>query len=312
MSYASIFFTLFTGLIVLSGLFIVKQQSSAIVERFGRFLVVRRPGLHIKIPLVDRIAGRLSLRILQLDVIVETKTKDDVFVKLKVSVQYKVIEDKVYDAFYKLDYPQDQITSYVFDVVRAEVPKMILDDVFEKKDEIANAVKSELNDAMSNYGYDIIKALVTDIDPDAEVKTAMNKINAAERQKVAAQYEGDAARILIVEKAKAEAESKRLQGQGIADQRREIARGLEESVDVLNNVGINSQEASALIVVTQHYDTLQSIGEETNSNLILLPNSPQAGSDMLNNMVASFTASNQIGEAMKKQNTKNKEEKNKD
>ena len=310
MSYTSIFFTLFTGLIVLSGLFIVKQQSSAIVERFGRFLVVRRPGLHIKIPLVDRIAGRLSLRILQLDVIVETKTKDDVFVKLKVSVQYKVIEDKVYDAFYKLDYPQDQITSYVFDVVRAEVPKMILDDVFEKKDEIANAVKSELNDAMSNYGYDIIKALVTDIDPDAEVKTAMNKINAAERQKVAAQYEGDAARILIVEKAKAEAESKRLQGQGIADQRREIARGLEESVDVLNNVGINSQEASALIVVTQHYDTLQSIGEETNSNLILLPNSPQAGSDMLNNMVASFTASNQIGEAMKQQNTKNKEEKN--
>jgi regulator of protease activity HflC (stomatin/prohibitin superfamily) len=270
----------------------------------GGFQSVRQSGLNIKIPLIDRIPGRISLRILQLDVIVETKTKDDVFVKLKVSVQYKVIEDKVYDAFYKLDYPQDQITSYVFDVVRAEVPKMILDDVFEKKDEIANAVKSELNDAMSNYGYDIIKALVTDIDPDAEVKTAMNKINAAERQKVAAQYEGDAARILIVEKAKAEAESKRLQGQGIADQRREIARGLEESVDVLNNVGINSQEASALIVVTQHYDTLQSIGEETNSNLILLPNSPQAGSDMLNNMVASFTASNQIGEAMKEQNNK--------
>ena len=306
----ALFLSLFFGLIILSGLFIVKQQSSAIVERFGRFLVVRKPGLHIKIPLVDKIAGRLSLRILQLDVIVETKTKDDVFVKLKVSVQYKVIEEKVYDAFYRLDFPQDQITSYVFDVVRAEVPKMILDDVFEKKDEIANAVKSELNDAMSNYGYDIIKALVTDIDPDAEVKTAMNKINAAERQKVAAQYEGDAARILIVEKAKAEAESKRLQGQGIADQRREIARGLEESVDVLNNVGINSQEASALIVVTQHYDTLQSIGEETNSNLILLPNSPQAGSDMLNNMVASFTASNQIGEAMKKQNTEKNKEKN--
>ncbi|MDG2371834.1 MAG: SPFH domain-containing protein [Flavobacteriaceae bacterium] len=302
MSIFSTILTVFLVLIILSGLFIVKQQSSAIVERFGRFLVVRHPGLHIKIPFIDRIAGRLSLRILQLDVIVETKTKDDVFVKLKVSVQYKVIEEKVYDAFYKLDFPQDQITSYVFDVVRAEVPKMILDDVFEKKDEIANAVKSELNDAMSSYGYDIIKALVTDIDPDAEVKTAMNKINAAERQKVAAQYEGDAARILIVEKAKAEAESKRLQGQGIADQRREIARGLEESVDVLNNVGINSQEASALIVVTQHYDTLQSIGEETNSNLILLPNSPQAGSDMLNNMVASFTASNQIGEAMKKHN----------
>jgi regulator of protease activity HflC (stomatin/prohibitin superfamily) len=294
-------------LLILSGLFVVKQQTSAIIERFGKFIAVRQPGLHIKIPLIDKISGRISLRVLQLDVIVETKTKDDVFVKLKVSVQYRVVPEKVYEAFYKLDFPQDQITSYVFDVVRAVVPKMKLDDVFEKKDEIAIAVKGELNDAMINYGYDIIKTLVTDIDPDSEVKTAMNRINAAERQKVAAQYEGDAARILIVEKAKAEAESKRLQGQGIADQRREIARGLEESVDVLNNVGINSQEASALIVVTQHYDTLQSIGEETNSNLILLPNSPQAGSDMLNNMVASFTASNQIGEAMKEQNQKKKD-----
>ena len=216
------------------------------------------------------------------------------------SVQYKVIKEKVYDAFYKLDYPHDQITSYVFDVVRAEVPKMKLDDVFERKNDIANAVKLELNEAMLNYGYDIIKTLVTDIDPDQQVKEAMNRINASEREKVAAQFEGDAQRILIVERAKAEAESKRLQGMGIADQRREIARGLEESVEVLNKVGINSQEASALIVVTQHYDTLQSIGSETNSNLILLPNSPQAGSEMLNNMVASFTASNQIGEAMKK------------
>ena len=296
-------------LIIFTGFFVVKQQSSAIVERFGKFLSIRQSGLHFKIPLVDRIAGRISLRILQLDVIVETKTKDDVFVKLKVSVQYKIIQEKVYEAFYKLDYPQDQITSYVFDVVRAVVPKMKLDDVFEKKNEIADAVKGELNDAMINYGYDIIKALVTDIDPDAEVKAAMNKINAAERKKVAAQYEGDAERILIVEKAKAEAQSKRLQGQGIADQRREIARGLEESVDVLNNVGINSQEASALIVVTQHYDTLQSIGGETNSNLILLPNSPQAGSEMLNNMVASFSASNQIGEAMKENNRKQRNKK---
>lgn len=307
MDFLTIFLILFSVLLILSGLFVVKQQTSAIIERFGKFIAVRQPGLHIKIPLIDKISGRISLRVLQLDVIVETKTKDDVFVKLKVSVQYRVIPEKVYEAFYKLDFPQDQITSYVFDVVRAVVPKMKLDDVFEKKDEIAIAVKGELNDAMINYGYDIIKALVTDIDPDSEVKTAMNRINAAERQKVAAQYEGDAARILIVEKAKAEAESKRLQGQGIADQRREIARGLEESVDVLNNVGINSQEASALIVVTQHYDTLQSIGEETNSNLILLPNSPQAGSDMLNNMVASFTASNQIGEAMKEQNQKKKD-----
>ena len=281
--------------------FIVRQQSAAVVERFGRFVSVRHSGLQIKIPIIDRVSGRVSLRVQQLDVVVETKTKDDVFVKIKVSVQYKVIKDKVFDAFYKLDFPQDQITSYVFDVVRAEVPKMILDDVFEKKDDVAIAVKSELNDSMLNYGFDIIKTLVTDIDPDAQVKDSMNRINASEREKVAAQFEGDAQRILIVERAKAEAESKRLQGQGIADQRREIARGLEDSVKVLNGVNINSQEASALIVVTQHYDTLQSVGSSSNSNLILMPNSPQAGSEMLNNMVASFTASNQIGEAMKKQ-----------
>ena len=280
--------------------FIVKQQSSAVIERFGKFTSIRSSGLQLKLPLIDRIAGRLSLKIQQLDVLVETKTKDDVFVKIKVSVQYLVVAERVYDAFYKLDLPQDQITSYVFDVVRAEVPKLKLDYVFEKKDDIAIAVKSELNDAMINYGYDIIKTLVTDIDPDPQVKEAMNQINAAERKKVAAQFEGDAQRIRIVERAKAEAESKRLQGQGIADQRREIARGLEDSVKVLNNVDINSQEASALIVVTQHYDTLQSIGSDANSNLILLPNSPQAGSDMLNNMVASFTASNVIGEEMKK------------
>ncbi len=292
----------FGFLLLLSCFFIVKQQTAVVLERFGRFLSIRNSGLQMKIPLVDRISGRLSLKIQQLDVIVETKTLDDVFVKLKVSVQYVVIREKVYEAFYKLEYPHDQITSYVFDVVRAEVPKMKLDDVFVKKDDIAIAVKTELQDAMLDYGYDIIKTLVTDIDPDSQVKAAMNRINASEREKIAAQFEGDAARILIVEKAKAEAESKRLQGQGIADQRREIARGLEESVEVLNKVGINSQEASALIVVTQHYDTLQAIGEETNTNLILLPNSPQAGSDMLNNMVASFTASNQIGEAMKKHN----------
>ena len=279
--------------------FIVKQQSAAVVERFGRFVSVRQSGLQLKIPIIDNVAGRLSLRIQQLDVVVETKTKDDVFVKLKVSVQFKVIKDKVYDAFYKLDNPADQITSFIFDVVRAEVPKLILDDVFIKKDDIAIAVKGEIQDAMTEYGFQIIKTLVTDIDPDAQVKESMNRINASEREKVAAQFEGEAQKILIVEKAKAEAESKRLQGQGIADQRREIARGLEDSVKVLNGVDINSQEASALIVVTQHYDTLQSVGAEANSNLILMPNSPQAGSEMLNNMVASFTASNQIGEEMK-------------
>lgn len=290
------------GLFILfASFFTVKQQTAVVVERFGKFTSIRNSGLQLKIPIIDRVAGRVNLRIQQLDVLIETKTKDNVFIKMKVSVQFKVIQDKVYEAFYKLEYPHDQITAYVFDVVRAEVPKLILDDVFVRKDDIAIAVKRELNEAMTTYGYDIINTLVTDIDPDIQVKNAMNRINAADREKTAAEFESEAQRIRIVAKAKAEAESKKLQGQGIADQRREIARGLVESVEVLNNVGINSQEASALIVVTQHYDTLQAIGADTNSNLILLPNSPQAGSDMLNNMVASFSASNQIGETMKNQ-----------
>lgn len=289
-------------IILLLSFFIVKQQTAVVIERLGKFQSVRFAGLQMKIPVLDRVAARVSLKITQLDVVVETKTKDDVFVKLKVSVQYMVIKEKVFDAVYKLDNPYSQITAFVFDVVRAEVPKLRLDDVFEKKDDIAIAVKSELQDAMNEYGYIIIKALVTDIDPDDEVKMAMNRINAAERDKVAAQYQGDAQRILIVEKAKAEAESKRLQGMGIADQRREIAKGLEESVNVLNKVGINSQEASALIVVTQHYDTLQSIGSTNKSNLILLPNTPNSAGDMLNNMVTSFVAANKVGEEIKKNN----------
>jgi regulator of protease activity HflC (stomatin/prohibitin superfamily) len=295
--YVLLFFAFF---IFLSSFFTVKQQTAVIVERFGKFLSIRHAGLQLKVPIIDKIAGKINLKIQQLDVVIETKTKDNVFVKLKVSVQFMVIKDKVYDAFYRLEYPHDQITAYVFDVVRAEVPKLKLDDVFERKDDIAIAVKRELNEAMTDYGYDIINTLVTDIDPDIQVKNAMNRINAADREKTATEFEAESSRIRIVAKAKAEAESKRLQGQGIADQRREIARGLVESVDVLNKVGINSQEASALIVVTQHYDTLQAIGSDANSNLILLPNSPQAGSDMLNNMVASFTASNQVGEAMKR------------
>lgn len=287
-------------IIFFGGVFTVQQQTAAMVERLGKFSGVRLAGLQFKVPFIDRVAGRLSLRVQQLDVPVETKTRDDVFVRLKVSVQFFVLKDKIFDAFYRLENAHDQITSYIFDVVRAEVPKMRLDDVFVKKDDIALAIKGELDGAMNEYGYGIVKALVTDIDPASEVKIAMNRINASEREKLAAEYEGEAERIRIVARAKAEAESKRLQGQGIADQRREIARGLEDSVDILNKVGINSQEASALIVVTQHYDTLQAMGENTNSNLILLPNSPSSAADMLTQMTTSFVASQQIGENMKR------------
>jgi len=287
-------------LILVLSIFIVKQQTNAVVERLGRFHSIRRPGLNFKIPIIDRIAGRVSLKIQQLDVLVETKTKDNVFVRMKISVQFQVLEESVYDAFYKLQNPHEQITSYIFDVVRAEVPKMKLDDVFERKDDIAIAIRDELQDAMKNYGYDIVKALVTDIDPNEDVKQAMNNINAAERAKIAAEYEAEAERIKIVAKARAEAESKKLQGQGIADQRREIARGLEDSVKILNGVNINSQEASALIVVTQHYDTLNSIGSTSKTNLILLPNSPNAANDLLTSTISSFVAANNIIEESKK------------
>lgn len=282
--------------VLLASFFIVKQESAAIVERLGKFHSVRHAGLQLKIPFIDQISRRMNLRIQQLDVIIDTKTLDNVFIRMKVSVQYQVIRTQVGDAYYRLENPESQITSFVFDVVRAEVPKMKLDDVFVKKDDIAVAVKGELQEAMNSYGYDIIKALVTDIDPDEQVKHAMNRINAAEREKTAAEYESEAQRIRIVAVAKAEAESKKLQGQGIADQRREIAKGLQESVGMLNSVNINAQEASALIVVTQHYDTLQAVGANNRSNLVLLPNSPTAASGMLNDLMVSMAATQKLDE----------------
>ena len=269
---------------------IVKQQTAVIIERFGRFQSIKHAGFNLIIPGIDQAAGIVSLKVQQLDVEVETKTMDNVFVRLNISVQYQIIRSGIYRAFYKLTNSTDQITSYVFDTVRAQVPNMRLDDVFVNKDEVAMAIKRDLEKAMQEYGYQIIKALVTDIDPDQEVKKSMNRINAAERLKTAAGFEAEAERIKIVAKAKAEAESKKLQGQGTADQRREIAKGLEESVNMLNKVGIGSQEASALIVITQHYDTLQAMGENSNSNVILMPNSPDTASKLMTEMIASLSA----------------------
>jgi len=293
------FFVFVAVLFFMASLFTVKQETAAIIERLGKFHSVRHAGLHLKIPFIDNITKRLTLKIQQLDVLIDTKTLDNVFIKMRVSVQYQVIRNQVSDAYYKLEDPHNQITSYVFDVVRAEVPKLKLDDVFVKKDDIAIAVKAEIQEAMQSYGYDIIKALVTDIDPDEQVKQAMNRINAAEREKTAAEYESEAERIRIVAVAKAEAESKKLQGQGIADQRREIAKGLEESVKMLNSVNINAQEASALIVVTQHYDTLHSIGANNRSNLVLLPNSPMAANSMLNDLIVAMNTAHKVEEADK-------------
>ncbi len=265
------------GLATFFGLFYtVKQQTAVVVQRFGKFARIALPGLNVKIPFIEKIAGRVNLRVQQLDVKIETKTHDNVFVHAVVSVQFFVQPEKVYAAFYRLDDPARQITSFVFDVVRARVPSMKLDDVFEKKDEIADAVKSELTHVMDEYGYGIVKALVTEIEPDHKVKEAMNEINAAQRMRVAAAEKAEADKILVVKKAEAEAESKALQGKGIADQRRAIVEGLRESVmDFKDSIpGTSPQDVLSLVLMTQYFDTLKDIGVSAETNTILIPHTP--------------------------------------
>ena len=254
----------------------VEQRTSAVIQRLGKFVKEVGPGLHMKIPFLDKIAGRVNLRVQQLDVRVETKTEDNVFVHLIVSVQYFILPDKVYDAFYKLDDARRQITSYVFDVVRAQVPKIKLDDVFEKKDDIAEAVKVELSHVMEGFGYGILKALVTDIEPDARVKEAMNEINHAQRMRVAATEKGEAEKILRVKQAEGDAQSKALQGKGIADQRQAIVAGLRDSVDEFRRSvpGTTAKDVMNLVLMTQYFDMLKEIGASNRSSAILIPHSP--------------------------------------
>ena len=270
------------SLVLALSLFVVSQQTLGIVERFGKFVRIAQPGLNLKIPLIERIAGRPSLRVQQLDVAVETKTKDDVFVHVVVSVQYFIIPEAVYHAFYRLDDAGSQIRSFVFDVVRARVPNIDIDDVFRKKDDIADAVKNELALVMGDFGYGIVKALVTDIEPDAKVKAAMNEINAAQRLRQAASEKGEADKILKVKAAEADAESKALAGRGIADQRKAIVDGLRESVDEFQRSipGASPQDVMNLVLMTQYFDTLKDVGASSATNTILIPHSPGAMKDL--------------------------------
>lgn len=269
-------------LLVVASLFIVGQQSVAVIERFGKFVRIAQPGLNAKIPLIERVAGRPNLRVQQLDVQVETKTKDDVFVHVVVSVQYFIIPEAVYQAFYRLDDAAVQIRSFVFDVVRARVPNIEIDDVFRKKDDIADAVKEELALVMGDFGYGIVKALVTDIEPDAKVKAAMNEINAAQRMRLAAAEKGEADKILKVKAAEADADSKALAGRGIADQRKAIVDGLRESVDEFQRSipGASPQDVMNLVLMTQYFDTLKDVGASSATNTILIPHSPGAMKDL--------------------------------
>lgn len=272
----------FFALVILFGFYTVSHTETALLETFGKFTRVTTPGLRWRVPLIQQIKGKVSLRVQQLDVAVETKTHDDVFVHLNVSVQFQAIPSRVYQAFYTLQDPQLQIKSYVFDVVRAKVPNIKLNDVFEKKDEIAISVKKELSHTMSQFGWGIVMALVTDIDPDQNVKHAMNEITAAQRLRIAATEKGEADRIIRVKAAEAEAQSKALQGQGTADQRKAIVDGLRESIDDFQKSIPDSSADSVmnLVLVTQYFDALKDIAANNKSNTVLVPHSPSVVSDL--------------------------------
>ena len=269
--------------VVLGSYFTVQQQSRAIVERFGRYVRTANPGLNFKIPYIETIIQRVSLRVQQLLVEVDTKTLDNVFVKISVAVQYRVVEGSEADSYYKLQDHVQQISSYVLDVVRAKVPKMSLDEVFEKKDDIGTAVKSELDVSMKIYGFEIPNALVTDVNPADNVKAAMNEIQTQQRLQVAANAKGEANKILVVKNAEAEAESKRLQGEGIAKQRRAIVDGLRESIAAFTDKvsTVNEHEVLNLVLMTQYFDTLKEIGISAGSKVILTPHAPGGMTDMI-------------------------------
>ena len=260
----------------MSLIYTVKQQNCAVIERFGKFNRISKSGLHFKIPLIDRISNKISLKIKQLNVSVETKTKDNVFVDLVVAVQYKVLPNKVYEACYMLQDPEQQINAFVFDLVRAQVPLLDLDDVFAKKDDIANAVKKELDSQMEEFGYGIIKALVTDVNPDANVKSAMNEINTAQRLRIAATEKGEAEKIMKIKRAEAEAESSVLHGKGIAGQRQAIIEGMGESIEefVKQIPGTDASRVMDMVLMIQYIDTLKEIGGNSKSNVVFVPHTP--------------------------------------
>jgi regulator of protease activity HflC (stomatin/prohibitin superfamily) len=294
--FSNIFWIAIGVLLIIKAFIIVREQTAVIIERLGKFNRVANSGFGLIIPFIDRKAATVNLRVQQLDVEIETKTKDDVFVHLQVSVQYKISRDKVREAYYSMDNPRNQIASYVFDDVRAEVPKLELDDVFAKKEDIAIAVQQNIAESMQEYGYVIIKALITDINPDAKVKESMNRINAAKREKEAALEEGEAKKIKIIKEAEAEAESKRLSGEGIAQQRLEIIRGFKESVeDFKRSMGdITHEEIMQFVLMTQYFDTIKDIGSNSKNSSILMPHSPGGMKDFQDQIIQGTFIGNQM------------------
>lgn len=282
--------------LLFKSIIIVREATAVVIERLGKFRRILQPGFALIIPFIDRKAAVINLRVQQLDVTVETKTLDNVFVNLQVSVQFRVGADQVKEAYYSLDNPRNQISSYVFDDVRAEVPKLELDDVFAKKEDIAMAVQHNIHESMDEYGYHILKALITDIDPDHKVKDAMNRINAAKRDKEAAMEEGEAKKIKIIKEAEAEAESKRLSGEGIARQRLEIVRGFKESVEDFKRSldQVTHEEIMQFVLMTQYFDTLKDIGSNSKNSSIMMPHSPGGMKDFQEQIIAGTFLGNKL------------------
>jgi regulator of protease activity HflC (stomatin/prohibitin superfamily) len=285
-----VIFSIILLTLILGSFFTVSTAQVAVITRFGKFLRVAEAGLNWKTPYFDSVSGVVSLRVNQISLTMETKTKDNVFVTIPISVQNRVRPEKVYDAFYKLSDPVAQIKSYVEQVILGHVPSMTLDEVFASQSSIAAAVKQELDSDMAAFGYEIVNVLVTDIIPDAKVKSAMNDINAAQREQVAATARGEADKILVVKKAEAEAESKALQGQGIANQRKAIIEGLQTSVEQFQKAveGATSKEVMQLVLVTQYFDTLKSIGESDKTNTLFLTHSPSAVKEVSDQILESM------------------------
>lgn len=282
---------------ILGSFFTVNTAQAAIVTRFGRFLRVAEAGLNWKVPYIDSVAAMMSMRVNQITLTVETKTKDNVFVTIPISVQNHIRPEKVFDAYYKLSDPTAQIKSYVEQVILGHVPGMTLDDVFASQSSIAAAVKKELDVDMAGFGYEIVNVLVTDIIPDPKVKSAMNDINAAQREQVAATARGEAEKILVVKKAEAEAESKALQGQGIANQRKAIVEGLQVSIEQFQKVveGASAKEVMQLVMVTQYFDTLKAIGESDKNSTLFLSHSPGSVSEIGDQILGAMLAANRAG-----------------
>lgn len=295
--------------LIIKSIIIVREKTSVAIERLGKYNRIASSGLSLMIPFIEKKAGVVNLRVQQLDVDVETKTLDDVFVRLKVSVQFHVKSDRVREAFYSLDDPHMQISSYVFDDVRSEVPKLDLDDVFSKKEDIALAVAQNLRDAMEEYGFRIVKTLITDIDPDERVKVAMNKINAAKRNKYAALEEAEGEKIRIVKKAEAHAESTRLSGQGIAQQRLEIVRGFKESVEDFQRTlkDVTHEEVMQFVLLTQYFDTLNNVGSNSKNTSILIPHSPSAMKDFQQQVIEGTYVGQQLRDNVRQSESDNPE-----